>query len=128
MRKKSTGVFLGLVLAAVGMSSCQKPYHEDGERYVFVADFLGAGAIGEVTPDRGHRPPRPEESVKIEAHQLKPKAGKYLLKVAEPMDEITYLDRLQLVVVDHPAGVRVYPDERFATADPPPSQKLFSFK
>jgi Tfp pilus assembly protein PilF len=107
--------------------SCPVLFTWDGERYVFVADFLGAGAMGEVMPDRGHRPPRPEESVKIEAHQLRPKAGKYLLKVAEPMDEIAYLDRLQLVVVDHPAGVRVYPDERFCSG-PPPSQDLLAFR
>src|SRR6516165_4869946 len=37
MRVKGMGVFLALVLAAVGASSCQKPYHEEGERYVFVA-------------------------------------------------------------------------------------------
>jgi hypothetical protein len=43
------------------------------------------------------------------------------------MDEITYLDRLQLVVVDHPAGVRVYPDERFWSG-PPPSQELLAFR
>ncbi|HZY90662.1 MAG TPA: hypothetical protein VFE78_37915, partial [Gemmataceae bacterium] len=77
-------------------------------------------------PDGSTRPPRPEESVKIEAEQLVPRDGQYVLKVAEPMDEVTYLDRVQLVVLDHPADVRVYPDERFA--DPPPSQKLFSFK
>jgi Tfp pilus assembly protein PilF len=107
--------------------SCPVLFTWDGERYVFVADFLGAGAIGEATPDRGHRPPRPEESVKIEAHQLKPRDGKYLLKVAEPMDELSYLDRLQLVVVDHPQGVRVYPDERFWSG-PPPSQDLLAFR
>jgi hypothetical protein len=44
------------------------------------------------------------------------------------MDEVTYLDRVQLVVLDHPANVRVYPDERFAAADPQPSQKLIAFR
>ena len=53
--------------------------------------------------------------------------GQYVLKITEPMDETTYLDRLQLVVVDQPPGVRVYPDERFVTAGPPPSQQLVAF-
>ncbi len=44
------------------------------------------------------------------------------------MDETTYLDRLQLVVVDQPPGVRVYPDERFVTNGSPPSQQLIAFK
>ncbi|HZY88586.1 MAG TPA: FG-GAP-like repeat-containing protein, partial [Gemmataceae bacterium] len=107
-------------------TSCPILFAWDGRRFGFVTDFLGAGSMGELGPDGSTRPPRPEESVKIEAEQLVPRDGQYVLKVAEPMDEVTYLDRVQLVVLDHPADVRVYPDERFA--DPPPSQKLFSFK
>src|SRR5256885_11058318 len=44
------------------------------------------------------------------------------------MSEATYLDRLQLMVIDHPAGAAVYPDERFASADPPATQDLLSFE
>jgi hypothetical protein len=66
--------------------------------------------------------------VKIEPHQLRPRDGKYVLKLAEPMDEVTYLDRLQLVVLDHPADVQVYPDERLATTEPAPTQELLAFR
>src|SRR5262249_10429480 len=96
----------------------------DGQRFVFVTDFLGEGSMGEMLAGGGHRPPRPEESVKIEADQLAPRNGQYVVKIAEPMDEATYLDRLQLVVLDHPANVQVYPDERFASGGPPPTQEL----
>ena len=109
-------------------TSCPILFTWNGERFVFVTDFLGAGSIGECEPDGGHRPPRPEESIKIEPHQLAPLDGHYVLKIAEPMSEITYLDRLQLVVLDHPAGVRVYPDERFHTGGPPPTQDLLAFR
>jgi ribose transport system substrate-binding protein len=34
------GVFAGLALAVMGFSSCQAPYHEDKERYVFVASNI----------------------------------------------------------------------------------------
>lgn len=37
MRFKSMGVFAVLALGVMGFSSCQTPYHEDKERYVFVA-------------------------------------------------------------------------------------------
>jgi hypothetical protein len=107
--------------------SCPVLFSWNGERYVFVTDFLGAGSLGEPLPDGDHRMPRPEESVKIEAEQLRPKDGQYVLKIAEPMDEVTYLDRLQLVAIDHPDGVAVYPDERFLDAKTPPSQKLLAF-
>jgi hypothetical protein len=100
----------------------------DGQRFGFITDFLGLGSLGERQIDGTCRPPRPEESVKIESHQLQPRAGKYILKLAEPMDEVTYLDRLQLVVLDHPAHLKVFPDERLATADPAPTQALFVFR
>jgi hypothetical protein len=92
-----------------------------------VTDFLGAGSMGELQSDGSTRPPRPEESVKIEAEQLVPKDGKYVLKIAEPMSEATYLDRLQLLVLNHPADVRVYPDERF-TSDSSATQDLLAFR
>src|SRR5690348_16573752 len=40
MRFKSMGVFAGLALGVIGFSSCQAPYHEDKERYVFVASNI----------------------------------------------------------------------------------------
>jgi hypothetical protein len=108
--------------------SCPLVFTWDGERYVFVTDFLGAGSLGESLAEGGYRTPRPEESVKIEAHQLKPHSGEYIIQIAEPMDEITYLDRLQLVALEHPADVVVYPDERFTDAASPPSQRLLTFR
>jgi tetratricopeptide (TPR) repeat protein len=108
--------------------SCPILFTWDGRRYAFVTDFLGAGSVGECEPDGGHRAPRPEESVKIEPEQLAPLDGHFVLKIAEPMSEITYLDRLQLVVLDHPAGVRVYPDERFHAGGPAPTQELIAFR
>jgi tetratricopeptide (TPR) repeat protein len=107
--------------------SCPILYTWNGRRFAFVNDFLGAGSIGETAADGSHRPPRSEESVSIEAEQLVPRDGQYVLKFAEPMDETTYLDSLHLVVVDRPPNVRVYPDERFVTTDPPPSQHLIAF-
>ncbi|HUR55532.1 MAG TPA: FG-GAP-like repeat-containing protein, partial [Gemmataceae bacterium] len=109
-------------------TSCPILMTWDGEKFVFVTDFLGGGALGESGPDGSVRPPRPEESVKIEPHQLVPKNGQYVLKIAEPMDEVLYLDRVQLLAVDHPAGVSVFPDERFVFGAPLPTQELLAFK
>jgi Flp pilus assembly protein TadD len=108
--------------------SCPVLLTWDGERFRYVTDFLGAGAVGETSADGSSRPPRPEESVKIEPGQLVPKGERYLVKIAEPMDEVTYLDHLRLDVIDHPAGVEVHPDERFAAGGPPPTQDLLAFR
>jgi Tfp pilus assembly protein PilF len=110
------------------VDSCPLLFTWNGQRFVYVTDFLGAGTVGEALVDGGHRPPRPEESVKIEPEQMAPRNGQYVLKIAEPMNEVTYLDRLRLVVVDHPGDVRVYPDERFPGAGPPPTQELLPFR
>lgn len=99
----------------------------NGQRFVYVTDFLGAGSVGESGPDGSVRPPRPEESIKIDPGLLVPRDGKFVIKINEPMDEIMYLDRLQLVAIDHPRGTTVFPDERFATADPQPTQELLVF-
>jgi hypothetical protein len=109
-------------------TSCPVLFTWNGKRFEFVSDFLGAGSMGELAPDGTCRPPRPEESVKIEAEQLVPLDGSYVLKVAEPMNEVIYLDRLQLIVLDHPPDVRVYPDERFVSTGPPASQDLLAFR
>lgn len=109
-------------------TSCPVLMTWDGERFAFVTDFLGAGSMGESNPDGSTRPPRGEESVKVEPGQLRPKDGRFLLKIAEPMDEVLYLDRLRLDAIDHPADVAVFPDERFVTAGPPPSQELLAFR
>jgi hypothetical protein len=109
-------------------TSCPVLMTWDGERFVFVTDFLGAGAMAELNPDGSTRAPRPEESVKIEPHQLRVKDGQYILRVSEPMDEVLYLDHFQLTVIDHPADTVVFPDERFATAAPLPTQQLLAFR
>src|SRR5262249_51745320 len=107
--------------------SCPILFAWNGRRFGFISDFLGAGSSGESQPGLAqdgratYRMPRPEESVKIEPDQLCPSGGDFIFKIAEPMDEVTYLDRLELLVIDHPLKVRVYPEERFPTDNQQPS-------
>ena len=84
--------------------------------------------MGELAADGSTRPPRPEESIKIEPGQLAVRDGKYQIKIAEPMDEVLYLDWLKLDVVDLPQDSVVFPDERFAVVKPEPSQELLTFR
>jgi Flp pilus assembly protein TadD len=109
-------------------TSCPIVLTWDGSKWVYLTDFLGAGSVGEMRSGGGTRPARPEESLKIPSNHLGLKDGAYLLRIAEPMDEIALLDRLQLTVIDLPPGVDVLPDERFATSPPEPTQRLQFFK
>jgi hypothetical protein len=108
--------------------SCPVIFTWDGTRWVYITDCLGAGSVGEITADGSTRLPRPVEAVKIEPGLLAIRDGQYVLKVAEPMDEMMYLDGLVLDVIDHPADVAVFPDERFATGGPPPTGDLVAFR
>jgi len=42
---------------------------------------------------------------------LQPRDGRYELRVTNELEEATFVDRLQLIAVDHPADVEVYPHE-----------------
>ena len=107
-------------------SSCPILLTWNGSKFNFVTDFLGAGSMGELAAVGSTRPPRPEESIKIEPEQLVLQDGHYRLKIAEPMDEVLFLDWLQLDVIDHPKKLAVYPDERFAVVPPEASQALLT--
>jgi Flp pilus assembly protein TadD len=94
-------------------SSCPLLFAWNGGKYGFVTDLLGVGGLGLWTAPGVYGKPVPDEYVKIEPNQLLPNDGAYLLQVVENLEEITYLDAAKLLVIDHPKGVDVYPNEDF---------------
>ena len=53
-----------------------------------------------------------------------PATGEFGYSVGK--EEVLFFDRAELVVVDHPAGVEIYPDERLMPAPPFPPFRLIS--
>lgn len=102
-------------------SSCPILFTWGGERFEFVTDFLGVGGVGFFMKPGEYAPPDPTEVIRIPPELLVPQNGRYLLRVAEPLEEVTYLDELHLVAYDHPLGTELYPDERFTGAEPFPT-------
>ena len=97
--------YLNLVAEAKGnIASCPFLYSYDGEKYVFVADMYNRGILA--VP--GFRP-QPEDYAKIESDQLRPKDGLYTVQIAQEYDEISYLDQVALIAVDHAPGIEVFP-------------------
>src|SRR5947199_230400 len=79
----------------------------NGTRFEFVTDFMGGGEMGDwVAPSMWNRPD-PDEYVRIRGDQLQPRDGRYEIRVTNELEEAMFVDRLQLVAVDHPAGVEV---------------------
>ena len=93
MRVKGMGVFLALVLAGVGASSCQKPYHEEGERYVFVASNVNLPYWQEA-----------QAGLMDAAQQMGVKAE---LTGPEKFDPQAQAQAFQTVVASKPAGILV---------------------
>ena len=93
MRFKSMGVFAGLALGALAFSSCQTPYHEDNERYVFVASNI-------------HLPYWEEAQAGLldAAKQMGVKAE---LVGPEKFDQQEQLKAFQQVVQSKPAGIMI---------------------
>lgn len=93
MRFKSMGVFTGLALGVIGLSSCQTAYHEDQERYVFVASNI-------------HLPYWEEAQAGLmdAAKQMGVKAE---LAGPEKFDPQEQLKAFQAVVNSKPAGIMI---------------------
>jgi tetratricopeptide (TPR) repeat protein len=102
-------------------SSCPILFSWDGQRFAYVTDFLGTGGLGFFVAPGEFAPPDPTEDVRIPPKMVAPNDGRYLLRVTEPLEEVTYLDQLNLQVYDHPQEWEVHPDERFTGTAPFPT-------
>jgi tetratricopeptide (TPR) repeat protein len=92
-------------------SSCPFLFTWNGARFEFVTDFLGGGEMGDWIAPGVFNQPDPDEYVRIRGDQLRPRDGRYELRITNELEEAMFLDRVQLVAVDHPQGVDVYPNE-----------------
>ena len=92
-------------------SSCPYLFAWNGERFEFVTDFMGGGELGYWVAPGVRAAPDPDEYVRIRGDALRPRDGRYELRVTNELEEVLFLDKLQLVAVSHPEGVEVYPGE-----------------
>jgi Flp pilus assembly protein TadD len=106
------------------ISSCPVLFAWDGARFGFVSDFAGVGGLGYLAAPGQYAQPQVCEHVKIEPEQLAERDGAYELRLCEPMEEVAYVDQVELLAVDHPAAFAVYPDERLVITGPPPTHRL----
>ena len=106
------------------ISSCPVLFAWNGTRFEFITDFAGVGGLGYFSAPGVSAPPQVLEHVKIEPGQLRARDGSYELRVTEPMEETAYIDRLELLAIDHAADQQVFPDERLALSGPPPTHEL----
>jgi tetratricopeptide (TPR) repeat protein len=107
-------------------TSCPLLYTWNGTRYQFVTDFLGGCAIGFLEAPGHYNTPDTDEYVKIDGTQLQLKDGKYSLKINNQLEEVLYIDQTELLALDHPSDVEVFPNERLMPEPPYPSFRVFA--
>ena len=89
-------------------------------------DILGGAIIGYLTAPGQYYQPDTNEYVRL--GPLAPKNGRYVLQLANQLEEIIYVDALELIAVDHPPEFDVYPNERLLSEPPYPEFKLYPLR
>ena len=107
-------------------TSCPILYAWDGKEFRFVTDILGGAIIGYLLAPGQYNTPDSDEYVPL--GHIAPLEGKYEVRLANQLEEIIYIDQLQLVAVDHPEGVEVFPNERLLSAPHYPEFGLYPLR
>ncbi len=111
-----------LIEAQTLKGSCPFLYTWNGKKYVFAKDIIWRSALGMPLGIMGGNlkhafPNASNDYIKLSRDNLKPKNGKYSIQVTSELWETIYIDKIQLVAVDHPDSVAVFVPEQFV---PPP--------
>lgn len=93
------------------VASCPFLYGEGPEGWRFLTDVVGIAPLDEWLPPGAAPHLDPEEYVRIAGDALIVRDGTVRLAITEELRETTYLDRVALIVVDHPGDRTVLLDE-----------------
>jgi tetratricopeptide (TPR) repeat protein len=105
--------------------SCPMVFAWNGKRFEFITDVLGVAPLGASSGDGQYFPVDHDEWVFIPGRALQPSAGGfYEVRITEELREVTYLDRVRLLALDHPAAIEVFTNEKFKSP-PFPEFRLF---
>ncbi|MFQ5629570.1 MAG: FG-GAP-like repeat-containing protein, partial [bacterium] len=109
--------------------SCAFLYTWTGEKFEFHTDIMWRSALGMplgiMGGESAFAAPLPtNEFVRIPGERLQAKDGKYILQITEELWETAYIEKIQLVAVDHPESVDIFVNESF-TPPPYPPHRIF---
>jgi hypothetical protein len=104
--------------------SCPMIFTWNGERFEFITDVLGVAPLGASSGDGQYFPVDHDEYVSIPGERLKARNGQYEIRVTEELREVSYIDQIKLIALDHPAAVDIVTNEKFKSP-PFPEFRLF---
>jgi tetratricopeptide (TPR) repeat protein len=104
--------------------SCPMIWTWNGHAMQFITDVLGVAPLGASDGEGTYFPVDHDEYVSIPGAALAVVDGHYDIRVTEELSEVSYLDQIQLMAVDHPAATEIFTNEKFK-GPPYPEFKLF---
>ncbi len=122
--QKKAGQALSIDEAQRLSGSCPMIFAWNGERFEFITDVLGVAPLGASSGDGNYFPVDHDEYIQIPGSALQPENGKLQIHITEELHEVSYLDKVQLIAVDHPSDIRIYTNDKFKSP-PYPEFRLF---
>ena len=107
--------------------SCPMIWTWDGKQFRFITDVLGVAPLGASSGDGQYFPVDHDEYIQIPGEALKEVNGKYEVRLTEELSEVSYLDQIALMAVDHPASTDIFTNEKWK-APPYPEFRLFGVR
>lgn len=104
--------------------SCPMIFAWNGRAFEFITDVLGVAPLGASSGDGKYFPLDHDEYVQIPGDSLAPVNGSYEVRITEELHEVSYIDQVQLIAVDHPRGVEIFTNEKFKSP-PFPEFRLY---
>jgi tetratricopeptide (TPR) repeat protein len=104
--------------------SCPMIFSWSGSRFQFVTDVLGVAPLGASSGDGRYFPVDHQEWVSIPAEALQAHDGAYEVRMTEELREVSYIDQIKLLALDHPAGTEIVTNEKFKSP-PFPEFRLY---
>jgi tetratricopeptide (TPR) repeat protein len=104
--------------------SCPMIWTWNGREFQFITDVLGVAPLGASDGEGSYFPVDHDEWVQIPARALQARDGRYEVRITEELSEVSYIDQVQLLAVDHPAGEEIYTNEKFK-GPPYPEFRLY---
>jgi len=107
--------------------SCPMIFTWDGTRFRFITDVLGVAPLGASLGDGEYFPVDHDEYVQIPGEALAAAGGRYRVRITEELREVSYLDHVRLIAVDHPADLEIVTNDKFK-GPPFPEFRLFGVR
>ncbi|HEY3444570.1 MAG TPA: FG-GAP-like repeat-containing protein [Paludibaculum sp.] len=104
--------------------SCPLIWTWNGAQFQYITDVLGVAPLGAASGDGSYFPVDHDEYISIPGEALQAVDGRLQVRITEELSEVSYLDQIELIAVDHPVGTEVFSNDKWKSP-PFPEFRLF---